>query len=393
MVIGDETAVLTPDLPTDHLVFRLWPNGPRLAPSGAHLEPGDLTVDGSRPAAKPTRPDPTTMIVHLDRPAVAGAAITVIMTWRLHLAGPVDDRVTHAGDTVRLGSFFPLLPWEPGVGWATEPPTTAYAEASTAPAADIDFTVTVPPGYSVLASGAPDPSHPGRYLASGMRDIAISVGHFKLASGVAHAPHAVPVTVGVDAGINESPRPYLDKIVKALAAHSARFGAYPWPSYTVAVTPALRGGIEYPGHVMQGPGSIGRSTSHELGHEWFYALVGNDQGRDPWLDEGLATWAEARFEGSLSAMVGRPVPADGRGHVAEPMTFWESRRSSYYASVYVQGTQALAAVGPPDVVDCALARYVALNAYRIARPRDLLAALTAVVPDAAQRMARFGVRG
>ena len=346
-VTGDETVAFSPDLPTDHLVFRLWPNGPREAPFGADLEPGPVTVDGSPPAASPSRPNATTMVVPLGRTATVGAAITVVMTWRLHLAGPVDDRVSHSGDGIRLGSFFPVLSWEPGVGWATEPPTAAYAEASTAPAADVDFTVTVPSGYSVLASGAPDPARAGHFVATGMRDIAISIGHFKLATAVAHGPQPVPVTVGVAADVNESPQGYLDKIVKVIAAHSARFGPYPWPTYTIAVTGTLHGGIEYPGHVMQGPGTSGRTTSHELGHQWFYALVGNDQGRDPWLDEGLATWAEARYEGTLASFVNRAIPADARGHVEEPITYWESRRTSYYAGVYVQGAQALAAVSSP----------------------------------------------
>ncbi|MCU1462601.1 MAG: hypothetical protein JWO37_2676 [Acidimicrobiales bacterium] len=390
-VTGDQSVVFTPDLPVDHLVFRLWPNGPRTAPFGADLQVADVKVDGA--PAVPTRANPTTIVVPLGHSAAARHAMHVSMTWRLHLARPVDDRVAHAGDGIRLGSFFPILPWEPGVGWAMDPPTTAYAESSTAPAADIDFAVAVPPGYTVLASGAADPARPGHFVATGMRDIAISVGHFRIATGVALGPQPVPVTVGVAADVDESPQPYVDKIVRVIAAHSARFGAYPWPAFTMAVTAALHGGIEYPGHVMQGPGTLGRTTSHELGHQWFYALVGNDQGRDPWLDEGLASWAEARAENTLASFVSRAIPADARGHVADPMTFWDSHRSSYYDGVYVQGVQALAAVASPDIVDCALARYVAVDAYRIARPRDLVDALEVAAPGAAARMARFGVRG
>ena len=49
-------------------------------------------------------------------------------------------------------------------------------------------------------------------------------------------------------------------------------------------------------------------------------------------------------------------------------------------------------VSSPTDVDCALARYVARNAYRIARPSDLIAAMQTVAPDALSRMARFGVK-
>src|SRR5207247_1326542 len=81
-----------------------------------------------------------------------------------------------------------------------------------------------------------------------------------------------------------------------------------------------------------------------------------------------------------------------RGRVGEPMTFWETRQSSYYAGVYVQGTQALAAIGSPDLVDCALRVYAAVNAHRIARVPDLLRALAAVFPDPGVALVPFGIR-
>jgi hypothetical protein len=74
------------------------------------------------------------------------------------------------------------------------------------------------------------------------------------------------------------------------------------------------------------------------------------------------------------------------------MTYWERRQSSYYRSVYVQGAQALMALGPLDKVDCALRHVVARNAYRVARPADVIAALSVVFPDAAAVFARYGVR-
>jgi len=74
------------------------------------------------------------------------------------------------------------------------------------------------------------------------------------------------------------------------------------------------------------------------------------------------------------------------------MTFWESRQSAYYRSVYVQGAQALAALGDPELVDCALRLYVARHSYRVARPGDLVAAANAVFPGAAETLAGFGIR-
>jgi hypothetical protein len=320
----------------------------------------------------------------------AGRTVEVQLSWHLAAAGPVPERVSHVADAIRVGSFFPILAWEPGAGWMTEPPTTAHGETAGSPAADFDLSVAVPAGFDVLATGVP--SGPGHWLAQAVPDLGLSVGHFVEQSATVNAPQPVAVTVGVDRAVaGESPGPYLAKALAVIASYSQRFGPYPWPVYTIAVTPGLTGGIEYPMHTMQGPGSIGRSTSHEIGHQYFYALVTDDQARDPWLDEGLATWAEAGYEGSLGSMRARVVPPEGRGHAGAPMTYWNARPGAYYLSAYVQPTQALAALGRPDQVDCALRLYVAHHAYRIARPADLISDLTAVFPNAAAVLAPYGL--
>jgi hypothetical protein len=36
-------------------------------------------------------------------------------------------------------------------------------------------------------------------------------------------------------------------------------------------------------------------TPHEVSHQWFYSLVGNDQATEPWLDEAIATYHEVLF--------------------------------------------------------------------------------------------------
>ena len=387
-VVGEVAVRFTPDQATDRLVFRLWPNGPRPAGAGARLETGEVTVAGR--ASPSAQENPTTLVVRPAAALTAGAPVDVTVPWRLTLPGPVNDRVSRSGDAIRLGSFFPILAWEPGVGWATEPPTSGFSEAAMTPHADFTATVTVPDGLGVLATGVQDGQ--GRWVASAVPDFALSVGRFALASATVPAPHPVTVTVGVHEGIRESPQTYVDKTARVLRDFSARFGPYPFPTYTLAITPVLSGGIEFPMHVMQGPGTGGRTTSHEVAHEWFYGLVHDNQGRNPWIDEGLASYAEARFERSEASMRSRSIPPDGRGRLGEPMTYWESRDSSYYRSVYVQGAQALMALGPLDQVDCALRHLVARAAYRVAKPADVIDALSVVFPDTEATLARYGVR-
>lgn len=386
-VSGRLSVRFSPDMGTDRLVFRLWPNAPRTARAGARLTPGAVSV-GGRPVPSSVE-NPTTLVAR-PGPLAANRPVDVALDWRLTLPGPAQDRLSRRGDAIRLGSFFPILAWEPGVGWATEPPTTGFAEASTAPAADFTATISVPAGLDVLATGTAQGD--GRWTATAVPDFAVSVGRFSTASATVNVPHPVVVTVGMHSGLPDAPTRYLSRVTRALEDLSRRYGSYPWSSFSMAVTPDLDGGLEYPMHVLQGPGTDDGTTAHEVAHMWFYALVGNDQGRDPWLDEGLATWGEARVEGTLASYLSRPIPPAGQGRAGEPMAFWESRRDAYYRSVYVQPVQALAALGPADLVDCALRLYVARTAYRIARARDLMEALTAVFPDARAKLARFGIR-
>jgi hypothetical protein len=380
-VVGNETVRFTPDVATDRLVFRLWANSPRIAGAGGHL---DVALDGAQ------QPNPTTLV--LPRKLAAGETTEVSMTWALTLpTGITNDRIARAGNAIRLGSFFPILAWHPGLGWATEPPTSGFAEASLSLPSDFDVHVTWPDGLQVLATGVqPSASEPGHWVASGVPDWAMSMGDFRIVTG--RADGDVAVSVAVDRQVGDQPGPYLDKAIKVLNDFSRRFGPYPWPSYTLALEPSLPGGIEYPMHVMQGPGTLGRTTSHEIGHMWFYGLVATNQGATPWIDEGLATWAEGRFEGTTDSIKARPVPPEGVGHAGEPMTYWESRQSIYYRSVYIQGAQAVGALGSPALVDCALRELVARQAYRVTGNGEVIAALSVVSPDAAAVLARYGIK-
>jgi hypothetical protein len=387
VVEGRQVVRFTPDLPTDRLVFRLWPNGPRPSAAGARLDVAEVFLGSSAPAPV-ERPDATTLVVRLDDPLDAGETIEATVPWTLTLPGPISDRISRSGDTVRLGTFHPLLAWEPGVGWATDPATGLFAEATTAPVADYSVGISAPEGITVLANGVLEG---GRWQARAMREVAVAFGRFRVVEATANAPGPVQVTVAVEGGMPDDEHAYLRVVTRSLEDFGSRFGPYPYERFTLALTPELGGGIEYPGFVHQGSGTIGRTTPHEVAHMWFYALVGNDQGRDPWLDEGLATWGEARFMGTLPELRSRAIPRDGRGRAGEPMTYWASHPDAYYRSIYVQGALALDALGAPDLVDCALRQLVATNAYGIATNRSAIDAFRTVFPDAEAVLARYGI--
>jgi hypothetical protein len=384
-VSGTQRVTFTPDLPIDTVVFRLWANGPRPASVGTRISVTDASEGGA--ARTVDLPDPTTAMVRLGRTVPPGDTVRVDLRWEATVGGPVNDRIARHAGSLRLGSFLPLLAWQPGVGWALEPPTSGFAESTTSTTSDWSYAVTVPPGFGVIASGVQGAD--GRFSAEAARDVAIAVGRFTTVSATAMAPDPVAVTVSVHDGTDD-PNRYLGQVVRHLETMSQLYGPYPWPTYALSLTPELSGGIEFPMHVMQGPATEGRTTPHEVAHMWFYGLVGNNQALHPWMDEGLATYVEGRLLGTLGSMAGSAMPPAGAGRAGEPMTYWESRASAYYRSVYVQPAAALAGLDAA-LVDCALARYVAENAHDIAVPDDLARAFDAVFRDWRSALAPAGL--
>jgi aminopeptidase N len=292
---------------------------------------------------------------------------------------------------MHLGSFFPLLEWEPGIGWARFPATTVLGETSVSPVAAFNVRVVAPRGLDVLASGRE--IRDGMWRAPSMRDFALALGPFDEATTTARAPGKVDVTVGVTEGLDASAERFAAEATKALESFARRFGPYPWSSFNLAVMPDLGGsGVEYPAMVFQGEDSLNVATAHEVAHMWFYGLVGSNPARHPWLDEGLATWSDATSDPDiLDRLLNLQIPADARNLIGRPMTYWERHEESYFEGVYAQSVQALNELGAASKLDCALREYLTRFAHRIAAPDDLIQILRGHFPSAKETLQRYGV--
>src|SRR3954471_16397917 len=318
-IVGRETIRFRAVKATSRIVLRTGAHSPVTQMAGAHETTTVLSV---APAAQRAKSTDTVIDLRLVRPLRAGQVATIKLRWTLRnaAAGIGLSRLASAATWARLGSFFPLLALDDRGNWALDAPSSLAAETWVSPTADWKVRLRVPRGWTTVSTGVPIGG--GRYTARGVRDFGVATGALQRRSITVHAPAKVVVTATATDGATADT--FVHRAAQSLVRLSQLYGPYPWPRYAVAVFDDLgRSGIEYPNIVFQGSGSLERATAHEAAHQWFYSLVGNNQARDPWLDEGLASWAMTRVAPATTGIAATPIPDSVHGKLTAPMTYWD----------------------------------------------------------------------
>lgn len=384
-VQGTEKVTFTPDLAVDRLVFRLTANTAPSVDQGNKIVVLTATADhgGQSPrylsAGAASSTQGGLLIIPLAASVPAGTSITAEITFVVTLGLNSFDRFGRGSGFAWFASAHPLLSWERGVGWHTEPMLQFTAESATSEAADTTVAVTAPSSLKVLMSGNPLTGQPAgdrtRWTGSlsAARDVSVSVGPFAVSDIAVDVGGTSPVALRVGASTQAAAVKLQAEFVRALTELSDLLGPYPFPSLSVARLPGSGGGIEYPGAILMLDSST-LVAVHETAHQWFYAMVGNSQAEHAWLDEAFASWAEqvVNDDPPPAATLLRP------GVVDTPTADYGSDEGDYYFVTYDKGAAALhaarKAVGA-DAFDGAIRCYINANAWKIADPQDVADAL------------------
>jgi len=271
----------------------------------------------------------TMMQLSLPAPLIPrGGTLAIAMNFTFRVPEHGSDRMGRDGPLYEIAQWYPRMAvYDDVKGWNTDPylgQGEFYLEYG-----DIDFAVTAPAGYTVAASG----------VLQNTREVLTPTQQRRLARA-SKTQEVIAVTTAAEARARVTPgtktwRFRAEKVrdVAWAAAPDFRWDAtswngiltqsyyewpkagkaweagaeqtqwtirhysemlfpYPYPQATSVAGPV--GGMEYPMFVMVHAGedsmSVFSTINHEHGHEWFPMIVGSNERRYAWMDEGFNTY-------------------------------------------------------------------------------------------------------
>lgn len=175
------------------------------------------------------------------------------------------------------------------------------------------------------------------------------------------------------------------------------FGLYPYSEMDVIALPLKNAsGVEYPGLILiqdalytstDTPSRLPIVIAHEVAHQWWYGLVGNDVLKSPWQDEALATFSSQIYEAKFDPAYYQGTKAYfennvktiqssyGQEAIGQPVDAFTGLPRVYAVIVYQKGAlffEALRAQIGDEAFFNALQDYFKTFKFRNASPSDLL---------------------
>lgn len=322
------------------------------------------------------------------------SSVTVGVDFTLTLPN-VRHRFGKYGSTVNLGNFYPIACMYREGAFLTDPYYAVGDPFYSAPA-NYQVKLTVPNGLTVATTGAATQESGETHTtvtasAKAVRDFAAVIGEFEVTTGQSNGTE-----VRYYYATDSDPSKSLQAAVDSLDVFSEKYGRYPYSTYSVVETAFLQGGMEYPQLVMisdaLSPEVYRDAIVHETAHQWFYGIVGNDQVREPWLDEALAEYSASlfykwrpdygiAFEKRVSDALGSFLlycelyKDGGKGDTSMRAVSEYADNMEYSYMTYVKGSLMLDSLRRTigdTAFESALKTYVTQNYLTTARPDDLI---------------------
>ncbi|MGD8759761.1 MAG: M1 family metallopeptidase [Anaerolineales bacterium] len=306
MAVGGQLQVRYTNQETEALeevYFRLFPNI-----FGGSTVINSATVDGQEVAPVFELWD-SAMGIPLPTELQPGQSVVIELGFAVVLpedGGGNYNILAYTDGILALAHFYPVVAVYDDEGWNIEIPS----EQGDVLYADTSFfivRVTAPAELTLVASGfeigrqTVGDLQQATYAAGPMRDFFLAASErFEVISG---RVGDTTVNSYAPSEFAKASERVLRYATQALKDFDDRFGLYPFMEFDLVSTSTLALGIEYPGIVVialrmydpevnEYPEAYLESTvAHEVAHQWFYSIVGNDQLDEPWVDEAVTQYA------------------------------------------------------------------------------------------------------
>lgn len=253
----------------------------------------------------------TVLVVNLGkgkvRPGETGSVVVRMKTDIPDRQDRFGVQKTKKGKLYTLSFCFPYLADNKNGKWNTDP-FFDDGESRSSDTANYYVSFKAPKSYKVAASGDEKTKNGvTRITAKNCRDFAIVTSNFMKKDSFKVC--GINVNNYYLKGGHYNQYRKLSKMVAvdSIGLFTKKVGKYPYKE--LDITECLFGfgfgGMEYPGLVMingstylEGQGhkfgaqTLAEVVSHEIGHQWFYAAVGNREYSEGWIDEGFTTFLE-----------------------------------------------------------------------------------------------------
>jgi len=400
------TGAVSPAL--ESLYFRLLPNG------GASYGEGALVVTQVRLDGKPLEAiqsgDDSVLEVPLPQALRPGEQVAL----EFDFAGsvPVDfggeatpgayGIYNYSQGLLALSAWYPLLAVHDESGWHLDP-ASPIGDSVFSQTALYQVSIVAPEDVLVVATGV-EVSQEAEgdwlrhdYVSGPVRDFFIVASPDLQRS--TQDVGGTRVNSYYYPGDQTAGRVGLSVAAEALRRFNQHFGAYPFTEFDIVQAPMRNAlGVEFPGIVLIGDTlyqdvenpSFAITIAHEVAHQWWYSVVGNDVFAEPWLDEALSTYTsgvyyqdaagEEAYQGLVAYWGGRyeALLKDGLDEpVARDLAYFESLDAPrvYSTVAYTKGAlffKALRDAIGDEAFFAALQAYYQDHKYQVASAADLL---------------------
>lgn len=310
--------------------------------------------------------DHTLAKVRLPVTVSGGESVTLKIHFTVKLP-KIFARMGKSGDFVMAGQWFPKMSvYEPvGTrGLTTEGWNLHQYHGNSEFYSDFGIysvNINVPENYIVAATGFPtkaaliqDGRKSVQYYADDVHDFAWSASpdfiYVEEPFSSAEVP-GVRIKLYLDPLHKDLQDRYFYAAKVALANFSKWYGRYPYSTLSIVVPPSEAngaGGMEYPtlvssfGARNDAPGydELERTVIHEIGHQFFYGMVANNEFEEAWLDEAFTSYAEDKLmEQEYGITPNLPIQAS---LISSPMSLtnpaWKyGSGDNYSKNVYYRG--------------------------------------------------------